>query len=112
MTKAIWCTLVLAAIMIAGCQGTTTPIKTLLDDPSQYDGKTVRIMGTVEQGVGLLGYGTYKVNDGTGTLWVVSKAGGAPRSGAKTGVEGEFRSAFTLGDQTAAVLMEKSRYTP
>jgi hypothetical protein len=28
------------------------------------------------------------------------------------GVEGEFRSAFTLGTETAAVIIEKTRYTP
>ena len=38
----------LALGLIAGCMATATPIKTLLDDPSRYDGKTVRISGTVE----------------------------------------------------------------
>jgi len=109
--RKLW-TLAILAIALSGCKVTATPIRTLLDDPGRFDGQTVRISGTVEEGVGVLGYGTYKVNDGTGTLWVVSKGGGAPRTGAQTGVEGEFRSAFTLGDQTAAVLMESRRYTP
>jgi hypothetical protein len=59
-----------------------------------------------------MGYGAYQIDDGTGTLTVVSQQGGAPREGAKVGVEGEFRSAFTLGDKTAAVLMESKRFTP
>lgn len=112
--KRRWTFWMLATLVIAsaGCKATTTPIKTLLDDPSRFDKQTVRIAGTVEEGAGILGYGTYKVNDGTGTLWVVAQGGGAPRTGATTGVEGEFRSAFTLGETTAAVLMEKRRYTP
>jgi len=41
---------------------------------------------------------------------VVTKAGnGTPRVGAKVGVEGEFRSAFTLGSRTVAVLIEEKR---
>lgn len=95
--------------LIAGCKNTVS-IKTLLDDPSQYDKKTVSIVGTVGQSIGVLGYGTYSLDDGTGTLRVVSKEGGAPRDGARVGVEGEFRSAFTLGTETAAVLIEKRRF--
>jgi hypothetical protein len=52
------------------------------------------------------------VSDGTGTLPVVSETGGAPRDGTRIGVEGTFRAAFTLGTETAAVLMEKRRYIP
>ncbi len=103
---------VLALLAIAGCKGGAIPIKTLLDDPSRFDKQTVRIVGTVGATVGVMGYGAYQVDDGTGTLTVVSQGGGAPREGAKVGVEGEFRSAFTLGDKTAAVLMESRRFTP
>lgn len=92
-----------------GCRGTTTPIKTLLDDPGRYDGQTVAIEGDVTRSYGVLGYGAYQVNDGTGTLSVVTKEGGAPRTGVRVGVKGTFRSAFTLGSETAAVLMEDRR---
>ncbi len=105
--------LMLAALLLAGCKGGgTTPIKTLLDDPSQYDHKTVRIAGTVEESAGILGYGGYRLNDGTGTLTVVTNQGGAPRTGARVGVEGEFRSAFTLGTSSIAAVVESKRFTP
>lgn len=94
-----------------GCKS-AVPIKTLLDDPSRYDHKTVRIAGEVKETIGLLGYGGFRVDDGTGVLTVVTQGGGAPRTGAKVGVEGEFRAAFTLGSESVAVLMEKQRYTP
>lgn len=101
-----------ALLLIAGCKGGVTPIKTLLDDPGRFDHQTVRVAGTVKNAVGVLGYGAYQLDDGTGTLTVVTKEGGAPREGAKVGAEGEFRAAFTLGSETAAVLVEKERYTP
>ncbi len=103
----------LAGLALAtGCKGgRTTSIKTLLDDPSAYDKQTVRIAGEVTRSIGMLGYGAYELSDGTGTLPVVSQENGAPREGAQVGVEGEFRSAFTLGTRTAAVLVEKRRLT-
>jgi hypothetical protein len=104
-----------AALMLAallGCRGNVIEIKMLLDDPSRYDHQTVRIAGDVGNSVGVLGVGAYQVNDGTGTLTVVTKGGGAPREGARVGVEGEFRSAYTIGTHTGAVLIEKERMTP
>jgi hypothetical protein len=98
----------LLTLTFAGCTS-TTPIKTLLDDPSHFDHQTVSIAGEVKNAVGAMGYGVYQVNDGTGSLTVLTKVDGAPRDGAKVGVTGEFRAAFTLGTETVAVLMEKGR---
>ena len=57
----------------------------------------------------MLGYGGYTIDDGTGTLTVVTQGGGTPRVGARIGVEGTFRAAFTIGTRSVAVLMEKAR---
>lgn len=97
--------------LLLGCPG-AKPIRELLDDPSRFDGKTVRIAGQVKEAAGALGYGGYRVDDGTGTFTVVSQGGGAPRIGARVGVEGTFRAAFTLGNQSVAVLMETKRKSP
>lgn len=98
-------------VLLLGCPG-AKPIRELLDDPSRYDGKTVRIAGQVKEAAGVLGYGAYKIDDGTGTLTVVSQGGGAPRVGAKVGVEGTFRAAFTVGSRSVSVLMETRRKNP
>ena len=97
-------------VLLAGCEG-ATPIKRLLDDPSQFDGQTVQIAGEVIRSIGVLGAGAYQVDDGTGKLVVISKDGGAPREGAHVAVKGTFRAAFTFQTQTAAVLVESERYT-
>ncbi len=104
----------LAASLLAGCKGAagTTDIKTLLDDPSRFDHQTVRVAGEVTRSLGILGYGAYELDDGTGKIPIVTESGGAPRTGAKVGVEGEFRSGFTLGATTGAAIVEKRRYTP
>ena len=99
-----------ALVVLPGCKG-ATPIKKLLDDPSQYDGQTVQIAGSVTQSIGILGTGEYQIDDGTGRIVVVSKEGGAPREGAQVGVKGVFHAAFTVGTQTAAVVVESERVT-
>ena len=104
---------VLAVALLAGCKGGgTTQIKTLLDDPSRFDHQTVRVTGEVTRSLGILGYGAYELDDGTGKIPVVTNEGGAPRTGARVGVEGEFRSAFTMGSTSGAAIVEKRRYTP
>ncbi len=102
----------LAVLFLTACPG-ATDIKKLLDDPSHYEGKTVRIAGNVTEAVGALGFGVYQVKDETGSLTVVNQTGtgGTPRVGAKVGVEGTFRSAFTVGNKTVAVLQEKKHKT-
>jgi len=104
--------ILLAAIALTagGCKG-ATDIKKLLDDPGRYDGTTVRVAGKVTTSIGLLGYGAYRLDDGTGTILVVSK-NGAPREGAKVGVEGTFKSVFTFHDETGAGIEETARYEP
>src|SRR5438034_1308907 len=44
ISRAALATLALGLLAVAGCSS-TTPIKTVLDDPGRFDGKTVRIAG-------------------------------------------------------------------
>ena len=99
-------------LAFVACNTKTTSIKTLLSDPGKYDGKTVRIVGDVDQSIGALGFGAYEVKDGTGSIPVVTQGGGAPARGARVGVEGTFRAAYTLGTSSRAVIVEKRRATP
>ena len=109
-TAAVLAVLALLALAV-GCKGLggTTSIKALLDDPGLYDKKTVRVAGDVGSSLGVLNYGAYQLDDGTGTITIVTQSNGAPRQGARVGVEGEFRSAYTLGASSAAVIIEAKR---
>jgi hypothetical protein len=98
-------------LLLAGC-ASVTPIRELLDDPSRYDGKTVRIQGEVQGAAGGLGVGAYEVKDKTGTLTVVSDEGDPPRSGATVGVKGKFQALLSLGVKSLAVLREEDRFYP
>ncbi len=80
-------------------------IKDLLDKPQEYDGKRVRVQGTVTQSVGVLGTGAYEIDDGTGKIYVIAKGQGVPRQGAKTKAEGRFESVFSILGRTMAAIV-------
>ena len=103
--------LVGALFILAGC-ASVTPINQLLNDPSRYDGKTVRVQGQVKGAVGGLGVGAYEIKDNTGSLTVVSDKGDPPRTGANIGVKGKFQALLSLGFKSLAVLREESRFYP
>jgi hypothetical protein len=102
---------VCALFVLTGC-ASVTPIGDLLNDPSRYDGKTVRIQGEVKGSLGGLGVGAYEVRDKTGTLAVVSDKADPPRSGTKIGVKGKFDALLNLGFKSLSVLREESRSYP
>lgn len=101
-----------AGILLAlnGC-ASVTPIGNLLNNPAQYNGKSVKIEGDVGEAVGGLGLGAFQVRDKTGTIPVISQVS-PPRTGSRIGVKGKFESVFTIGTKSLAVLHEESRSTP
>jgi len=82
------------ALSVAGC-GTTT-INRLLAEPERYRNDDVRLRGDVVESVSLLGHGAYRLDDGTGTIWVVSRRG-VPRRGARVEVKGEVKDVVDIG---------------
>ena len=103
---------VLLAALVAGGCASVTPIGELLDDPGHYDGETVSVEGEVQGSVGAPGVGAYRIDDGTGSLTVLSERGTPPRDGARVKVKGVFEALFTLGSESLAVLREESRSRP
>ena len=96
-------------VVTTGCAG-TVQIGELLDDPTAYDGRDVRVQGQVSQAIGVpIVGGTYQVTDGTGSLRVVNEGGSVPRDGAQVSVLGTFRALFTIGAESLAVLEERDR---
>ena len=82
------------ALGLAGCA--TKSINRIMAEPSRYANREVTIRGTVTRSASVLGRGTYQIDDGTGTLWVVSKKG-VPRRGARVKVRGRIRDVVDLG---------------
>ena len=100
-----WAFLVFAVLFLPGCEQKT--IKHILVDPHRYVNQEVGVAGKVVSSYSVLGHGAYEVNDGTGSLWVVSN-NGVPREGAHVGVKGTILDGFNLGDLGSLLKLPES----
>src|SRR5688572_464054 len=85
---------VLAGMAASGCAGTT--INKILAEPDRYRQREVTLKGGVVHSVSVLGRGAYKLNDGTGTIVVVSQSG-VPRRGAEIKAKGRIIDVVDIG---------------
>lgn len=98
--------LILAILSLAACAGlVATPIKKILDNPKDYDGRTVTISGEVRDTANVLVFKTYTVKDETGEILVVTK-GAVPKKGDTVRLTGVVEQAFALGDRRVVVIRE------
>ena len=84
-----------------------TPIKKIIDNPRDYDGKTVTVSGEVTETFSLFVVKYFVVDDGTGTITVVTDRA-LPKKGTKIRVKGKVSEMFSLGDTQALVIIEDS----
>jgi hypothetical protein len=90
-------------------------IADLENNPAKYTNKTVKIQGVVRDADGvnipILGVrgGCYKIDDGTGSIWVCGEQG-VPTKGAEISVKGVLQSGATInGKNYGLVIVEKDR---
>jgi len=94
-----------------GCIGEgADKIGDITGNPSQYEGGTVSIKGTVRDtfSIPLVSQGAYELSDGTGSIWVITTSG-VPSEGEKVSVKGTIRTAFKLGGQSFGTVVMESR---
>jgi hypothetical protein len=83
-----------SALASAACAART--VNQVLADPSRYRDREVRLSGAVVDSYSLVDRGAYRIDDGTGQLWVVSDKG-VPRTSARVTVTGTIREGFNFG---------------
>ena len=84
-----------SALASAACASRT--VNQVLADPSRYRDREVQLSGAVVDSYSFVNRGAYRIDDGTGQLWVVSDNGGVPRMSARVTVKGTIREGFNLG---------------
>jgi hypothetical protein len=83
----------IAALLATGCPERTS-IADIEANPGKYHDKEVAVAGVVKDGYGVsipgtqYGGGAYKIDDGTGSIWVFVTDGNVPAKGAEIGVKG------------------------
>lgn len=103
--------LICLAVVISGCDAinslTATKIKDILDHPRDYENKEVTVYGTVTNAASLLVVKYFEIEDGTGTMRVVTDRL-LPAKGEKLKVTGRME-VFEMGADRLVVLHEKSK---
>ena len=90
-------TIAALALFATGCPERRS-IADIEANPSKYQNKEVVIAGRVvdSYGIGIpgtnIGGGAYKIDDGTGSIWVFVGDGNVPSKGAEVGVKGNVGS--------------------
>ena len=99
------------AVVISGCDAinslTATKIKDILDHPRDYENKEVTIYGTVTNAASLLVVKYFEIEDGTGTMRVVTDRL-LPAKGEKLKVTGRME-VFEMGAERLVVLRETGK---
>lgn len=86
---------VAALASTAACASTKT-VNEILADPTRYRDREVKVSGEVVDSYSAVNRGAYRIDDGTGQLWVISETG-VPRRTAKVTVKGRVREGFNFG---------------
>lgn len=99
--------LLVSALALTACPS-RTEIRKINSDPDRYFNKEVGVAGTVTDsyGVPFVG-GAYRIDDGTGKIWVVSERG-VPSKGARVGVKGRVLNGLTFGGRSFGTAVQES----
>lgn len=114
-TKAILLSLtLLSGILLTACPKRVS-IADIEANPARFYDKEVAVAGKVQNGYGvsipILNQqgGIYKVNDGTGSIWVITQRS-VPSKGARLGIKGKIQNGVNYnGKNYGLVLMENDR---
>lgn len=98
-------TLLLTLLLLSACMPATS-IREVLDNPREYSGKKITVAGTVANVYSLFFIKYFELNDGTGVIGVITEKP-LPKTGEHLKVTGTLQEAFSLGDKTMTVLVEK-----
>jgi hypothetical protein len=84
--------------------------------PGKYQGKEIAVAGIVKDSYGVsipgtrIGGGAYKIDDGTGAIWVVVSDGNVPQKGSEIGIKGVVQNgANWKGKNYGLGIYEKDR---
>lgn len=115
ITKAILLSLVLCAGLLATACPQRESIASIEANPSKFYNKEVGIVGTVRDSYGInvplmqIRGGVYKVDDGTGSMWVVTQSS-VPSKGTKIGVKGRIQNGVSFSGKNYGLgMIEEDR---
>jgi hypothetical protein len=100
-----------AALPLAGCDYLPfgyTEIREINAAPANFEGKEVKVQGTVASAVKLLGMKAFTLQDGTGEISVTT-AGELPPVKSEVALKGTVRSAAIIGGESMGTRIEETK---
>lgn len=95
LCRSVFLTVLSVTALASGACAMKT-VNQIIADPSRYRARQVRVSGAVVDSYSFANRGAYRIDDGTGQLWVVSDKG-VPGKSARVTVKGTIREGFNLG---------------
>ncbi|HLK31731.1 MAG TPA: hypothetical protein VKT29_01495 [Terriglobales bacterium] len=100
--------LLTSILLLAGCP-TTLKISQIQKDPGKYMNKEITVGGKVSSSYGVLGMGMFQVNDGTGSIWVLSQNYGVPGQGTTVAVTGQLVQTASFGGKNFSNVLRETK---
>jgi hypothetical protein len=111
MTRGIHWVLVagITLSLLIGCASRIT-VADIKKDSGRYQNRVVAVRGEVTKVVGIpfLGKSFFQLDDGTGTLWVMSSKQ-VPAEGQEVWARGEIHAGFKVGGETYGVVLVEEK---
>lgn len=104
---AILAALLASVLLLAGCP--STKIGDIQKDPGKYMNKQITVSGKVSSSYGMLGMGMFQVNDGSGSIWVLSENYGVPGQGTNVDVTGQLVQTASFGGKNFSNVLRETK---
>jgi hypothetical protein len=117
VTKTLLLILALAVSLSAASLAKRVSIGDIESNPARYFDKKVTISGTVETSYGVTlpsilvnrgSGGMYKIDDGTGEIWVVTERG-VPSKGARLKLKGKIQTGVNISGRTYGLVLYEDK---
>jgi len=99
--------LLVSVLLLAGCP--STKIGDIQKDPGKYMNKQITVSGKVSSSYGVLGMGMFQVNDGSGSIWVLSENYGVPGQGTNVNVTGQLVQTASFGGKNFSNVLRETK---
>lgn len=102
--------ILVVALFVAGCAARSVRIGDLRSDPGRYDDRAVSVTGTVTDswGVPLVPFQFYSIEDGSGSITVLSRSTSSPPAkGARVQVKGRVGQVASMGGRTLGLHIQE-----
>ncbi len=99
--------IVASILLLTGCP--STKIGDIQKDPGKYMNKEITVSGKVTSSYGVLGMGMFQVNDGSGSLWVLSENYGVPGQGNSVNVTGQLVQTASFGGKNFSNVLRETK---